>query len=142
MSTPAELIVHEHNLGAQEPSLKELAQIAKSYRLRSSSEVINWEELFQLENVFPLIARLEDGSYCIIAGIDRSGELEFAAVLHPGRTPSKVLTYTRSQFTKMWQGEVIFLKRKASPQGRSASGHKRTSYHLAPKSLTQANRWG
>ena len=111
LSTPAELIVHEHNLGAQEPSLKELAQIAKSYRLRSSSEVINWEELFQLENVFPLIARLEDGSYCIIAGIDRSGELEFAAVLHPGRTPSKVLTYTRSQFTKMWQGEVIFLKR-------------------------------
>ena len=98
-------------MGAQEPSLKELAQIAKSYRLRSSSEVINWEELFQLENVFPLIARLEDGSYCIIAGIDRSGELEFAAVLHPGRTPSKVLTYTRSQFTKMWQGEVIFLKR-------------------------------
>lgn len=107
----AEQIVHENSLDAQEPNPTTLSRIAENIRLKSNYQKIGWEELIRLENVFPLIARLRNGTYCIVAGLKRELNSESVAILNPTVNASKVIAYTKSDFSNEWAGEVIFLKR-------------------------------
>jgi ATP-binding cassette subfamily B protein len=111
LAIAAEQIVHENSLDSQEPSLTQLGRIAENIRLKSNCQTLTWEELLLLENVFPLIARLSNGTYCIVAGVDRQPNSESIAVLDPITNAAKVISYTKSRFCEMWHGEVIFLKR-------------------------------
>jgi ATP-binding cassette subfamily B protein len=115
LTIPAERIVHENNLGTEEPSPKAMLRIAEGIHLKSRVATLGWADLFDLDGVFPLMVRTRDGRYAIVAGLVRGGEggeePRAVALLNPAVSASGVQQCERQAFEALWSGEVIFLKR-------------------------------
>lgn len=92
----------------------ELVRIAKSISLRGKSTRINWDELINLQGVFPFIAQLRDGSYCLIAGLNQETDEARVAVVNPLSPAAGVTLASKAEFERNWSGDVLFLKRHFS----------------------------
>ena len=98
LSVVAESLVHEHNLGTEEPSVPAVLRMAEANRLKSQAQQMDWDGLFALESVFPLMVRLQDGRYGLVAGLNRLAESPSVAVLLPGSAGAQIQQLSRSQF--------------------------------------------
>ncbi len=111
LNVPAESLVHEHNLGTDEPGVPAVMRMAEANRLKTQAQQLDWDGLFALENVFPLMVRLQDGRYGLVAGLNRSAEAPGVAVLLPGSAGARIQQLSRSQFCALWSGTTLFFKR-------------------------------
>ncbi len=111
IATSASKLVHEHALGADEPTYDQLAQLARSVGLLAKRTRIPFERLAALEGRFPLIARLTDGSSVIVAGTRRDGDQLNVALFDP-RAPQQGLLLVRGDAVRdRWTGDVLLAKR-------------------------------
>ena len=109
-----ERLVEDYALAAEEPPPATLLRIAADIGLKASHETLSWAGLQAQQGVFPLIARLTDGSCVIVVGAQPAAEGQEAqvAVLNPlADRPTEVLRLGREMFCRQWQGEVYLLKR-------------------------------
>lgn len=105
-----ERLIHEYALGDEEPGNPMLLRIAGEIGLKARVTRFSWEELLAQTGVFPMLARLSDGSAVIIVGVraDSGGKV---AVLDPAMAGAKVMVLDREPFCRRWQGDVVLLKR-------------------------------
>ena len=105
-----ERLIHEYALGDEEPAGPMLLRIAAEIGLKARVTRLSWDELLVQTGVFPMLARLNDGSAVIIVGVrpESGGKV---AVLDPVVVGAKVVVLDREPFCRRWQGDVVFLKR-------------------------------
>ena len=90
----------------------ELVRIGKAIGLRGNSTRIEWDELINLKGVFPFVAQMKDGSYCLVAGLHQEAEQTRVAVVDPLSPSAAITLSSRDDFESNWSGEVLFLKRQ------------------------------
>jgi subfamily B ATP-binding cassette protein HlyB/CyaB len=108
-----ERLIHDYALTEAEPETKLLIRMASELGLKARARTLAWNDLAELEGVFPLLARLEEGQVVIIAGLKRleAGSFE-VAVLDPLVDTSRVRLVSETEFCRRWRGEIIFVKRR------------------------------
>jgi subfamily B ATP-binding cassette protein HlyB/CyaB len=112
-----ERLVEDDALAAEEPAPATVLRIAADIWLKARHETLAWAGLLAQQGVFPLIARLADGSCVIVvsAGRDKAdpqGDAGHAAVLNPlADRPTEVLRLDRETFCKLWRGQVYLVER-------------------------------
>jgi subfamily B ATP-binding cassette protein HlyB/CyaB len=106
-----ERLIHEYALTDEEPASALLLRMATEIGLKAKDEKLSWEGLFAQEGVFPILARLADGTGVIVAGIRADDGGGHVAVLNPLADMATVVLIDRENFCRQWQGDVIFLKR-------------------------------
>jgi ATP-binding cassette subfamily B protein len=104
-------LIEDYALPPEEPGVAALLRIAGEIGLKARVDRLSWEGLLAQEGVFPLIARLVDGTSVIVVGANRQAPGE-VAVLNPlADRPDEVLKLDRDTFCQHWHGEVLLLKR-------------------------------
>ncbi len=119
-----ERLVEDYALAAEEPAPATVLRIATDIGLKASHEKLSWAGLLAQQGVFPLIARLSDGSCVIVVSAGggtaakdgKVAEAAYVAVLNPlAERPSEVLRLDQGRFCALWKGEVFLLKRLFAP---------------------------
>lgn len=110
-----ERLIHEYALVDKEPTPSVMERMATEIGLKAKGEHLSWDGLFELEGVFPLLARLTDGSGVIVAGVQRGDHGGQVAVLNPLAEMGTVLLIDQEKFCRQWAGDVVLLKRNHSP---------------------------
>jgi ATP-binding cassette subfamily B protein len=104
-------LIEDYALPPEEPGMATVLRIAGEIGLKAKFDKLSWDALLAQEGVFPLIARLADGSSIIVVGATR-GAPGLVAVLNPlADKPDEVLQLGRDAFCKLWHGDVLLLKR-------------------------------
>jgi ATP-binding cassette subfamily B protein len=85
--------------------------MATEIGLKAKDEKLSWEGLFALEGVFPILARLANGTAVIVAGIRSDEGGGHVAVLNPLADMATVALVDKENFCRQWEGDVVFLKR-------------------------------
>lgn len=109
-----ERLIHEYALADEEPGSALLLRMASEIGLKARDEKLSWEGLLALEGVFPILARLENGTGVIVAGMRSDDDGAHVAVLDPLADMATVALIDRDNFCRQWAGEVVFLKRSHS----------------------------
>jgi ATP-binding cassette, subfamily B, bacterial HlyB/CyaB len=107
----AERIEQENALSGREPSQQELIRIASNLSLKAKFDQLSFKELLELTGVFPVLVKLDDGEYCIVAGLSKEAGREFIVVLDPRDPKALVKEMPFREFESIWSGKVTFLKR-------------------------------
>jgi ATP-binding cassette subfamily B protein len=110
-----ERLIEDYALPAEEPPIAAVLRIAGEIGLRARHDTLTWNGLLAQTGVFPLIARLMDGSCVIVVGAtpaNSDGTGDQVAVLNPlADRPSEILNLPKDRFCLRWQGDVFLLKR-------------------------------
>ena len=106
-----ERLVAEYALGAQEPGDNLILRMAADIGLKARVDRLSWTGLLAQEGVFPLMARLRNGSFVIVVGA-RGADSAKVAVLNPSEPQAQVQMLDQAAFGAMWSGDVVFLKRQ------------------------------
>lgn len=109
-----ERLIHEYALADEEPAPALLLRMATEVGLKAKDDRLSWDGLFALEGVFPILARREDGTGVIVAGIRSDEGGGHVAVLDPQADMATVVLIDRENFCRQWAGDVVFLKRSHS----------------------------
>ena len=72
-------LMHDHAVGGEELSLKELARIAAHHQLKAKCVGIAWKAWEKYQPVLPCLARKTDGHYAIICGLRKERPPETVA---------------------------------------------------------------
>ncbi len=120
-----EQLIEDYALAAEEPSPAALLRIAGDINLKAKHDTLTWAQLLGQQGVFPLIARMADGtSVIVISAKAQDAEGARVAVLNPlADNPSEVLLIGEAPFCRLWKGEVYLLKpQAASPEAQLPFG--------------------
>ena len=120
-----ERLIEDYALPPQEPSPATILRIAGEIGLKARHDKLSWPQLLGQQGVFPLVARMIDGSSVIVISA-KANDAEGArvAVLNPlADNPSEVLLIGEAAFCRLWHGEVFLLKPlTASPEAQLPFG--------------------
>jgi len=106
-------LISEHALGAEEPGDTLILRIASEVGMKARIDKLSWQGLLAQGGVFPLIARLNDGSAVIVVGARVEGEGEGkVALLDPVAAQAVVTLEDQATFCARWNGTVLLLKRE------------------------------
>lgn len=116
LSINPERLVEDYALAGEEPGKATVLRIAGDIGLKARHDRLSWAGLLAQGGVFPLIARMEDGSSVIVVsanGGDGAGADGRISVLNPlAERPTEVLLIDEQTFCQRWKGEVFLLKRQ------------------------------
>jgi len=104
-------LIHEYALANEEPASNLVLRMATDIGLKAKDGTLSWDGLFAQEGVFPILARLSDGTGVIIAGTRTENGDRHLAVLDPAADMVTVALIDQENFCRRWSGDVIFLKR-------------------------------
>lgn len=104
-------LIEDYALPAEEPGAATVLRIASDIGLKAKFDKLDWNSLIAQDGVFPLIARLLNGTSVIVVGATRDA-LGQIAILNPlADRADEVLQLGKEAFCKLWRGEVLLLKR-------------------------------
>ena len=106
-----ERLIEDYALGTEEPNAGVVLRIASDIGLKARADRFTWKGLMAQGGVFPLIAKLADGSCIIVVGSspNEGGQI---AVLNPqAESPTQVVLLNQAQLEEKWKGDVYLLKR-------------------------------
>ncbi len=109
-----ERLIEDYALAGEEPPTATVLRIASDIGLKAKFEQLSWDGLQAQNGVFPLIARMGDGSCVIVVsatGGAGSGDGQIALLNPLADRPTELLVIDRETFCKRWQGDVFLLKR-------------------------------
>lgn len=104
-------LIHDYAVGADAVSLPLLLRIARETGFRARSAQIKWRDLANLGDAYPVLARLDNGNWIVLLGLQGEGPDATAMVFDPLAEPPHLFTLTQEQLCARWRGEVVFLKR-------------------------------
>jgi predicted O-linked N-acetylglucosamine transferase (SPINDLY family)/ubiquinone/menaquinone biosynthesis C-methylase UbiE len=102
------LLIQSHELVAPEPVSAFLQRIAPDHGLKASTSVLSWKQLLTQQEVFPLLACLNDGEGLIVVSTRAKGTGK-VAILDPMAQSAKVRWWGKLPFCRHWKGDVMFL---------------------------------
>src|SRR5688572_20490691 len=106
-----ERLIDDYALGAEEPGNGLLLRMANDIGLKAKAGELTWDGLQNQGGVFPLLARLNNGSMVIVIGARKpegGGEGQ-VAVLDPAAGNAQVELQDRATFSARWSGDVLFV---------------------------------
>ena len=106
-----ERLISEYALGAEEPGDLLLLRMAADIGLKARADTLSWTGLLAQGGVFPLIARLTNGSAVIVVGARAEGDGK-VAILDPHAAQASVVLEDRDTFCARWDGAVVLVKRE------------------------------
>ena len=108
-------LIHDYAVGENEPTLRDLQEMASDLGLRNRLVRLQWKDLKKAEKAFPCIGFKRDGKSAVICGMrDKDGITEVVvsdpaySAEHPGE---QFAFYTEEQFNELFNGETLMLKR-------------------------------
>lgn len=107
-----ERLVHEYALDASEPDDRLLLRMATDLGFKAQRVDSNWNELVELKDIFPLLARRRDGSSVIVAGVQPGDKGPKLAVLDPLAGSGQIGLVEQADFLSSWSGTLVLLKRQ------------------------------
>lgn len=110
-----ERLIHDYALPNEEPPTALILRMATEIGLKARDDKLSWAGLLAQEGVFPILARMSNGSAVIVVGVrtEEAGAPQ-VAVLDPLATMASVTLIDQARFCAQWVGDVIFLKRSHS----------------------------
>ena len=107
-----ERLIEDYALADEEPGPATVLRIAGDIGLKARHDRLSWPQLLAQQGVFPLIARMADGSCVIVVSAKASQDgAPCVAVLNPlADQPTEVLQIAEAPFCQRWKGEVFLLK--------------------------------
>lgn len=113
LSINPERLIEDYALAGEEPGQATVLRIAGDIGLKARHDRLSWAGLLAQGGVFPLIARLEDGTSVIVVSANDKEGAGRISVLNPlADSPTKVLQIDEASFCRRWKGEVFLLKRQ------------------------------
>ncbi|GEO81523.1 peptidase domain-containing ABC transporter [Pararhodospirillum oryzae] len=106
MSVPR--LLHDYAIGNTTPNDTLLLRIARSMGLRARYGRIGWKNLKDMGEALPLIARLKNGNWVVLAGF--RAEDSKVAVWDPLADVPEMMFLDEATFGPAWAGEVMYLK--------------------------------
>lgn len=107
-----ERLIHDYALGSAEPEGAMLLRMATEIGLKARAERISWDAIFAQEGVFPILVKLKSGTGMILVGVRTEEGEPQVALLDPNSDLAEVQLWGKAEFCAIWDGEVIFVKRK------------------------------
>jgi len=109
-------VMHDYAIGADEPNLPTLIDIAQSYGFKTGRKKLNWEKMLNMGQAFPFIGVKKNNKYLVVAGVKRMSQEEppTLAVIdpaHPGDHGSPFSFMTEAQFNETMSDQFVLLKR-------------------------------
>ncbi len=111
-----ERLQHDYRTGDRsEPGKTLMLQMARENGLKAKHVTFQWRDIQRLGKAFPAVAILKNGHYVILTGYkgvpaDGKGE-PLVMVLDPTDPDHGVQQVNHHDFTKLWRGELLLLKR-------------------------------
>ncbi len=124
-------VMHDYAIGAEEPKLTKLIDIAQSYEFKTSRKKLTWEKLQNMGQAFPFIGVKKNGKYAVVAGVRRMSKAEAPALAvvdpaKPGEHGSAFTFLSEKEYEETFSGEFILLKK---------------TYHLSDENQAFGLRW-
>ena len=110
-------VMHDFAVGAEEPTLPQLLDIAQSYGFKTGQKKLSWGKMLGVDQAFPLIGIKKDGKYVVVAGVRRKskndGDADLAIIdpAVPGENNSPFTFIQKEYFEENFSGSFILLKR-------------------------------
>ncbi|HET6468914.1 MAG TPA: peptidase domain-containing ABC transporter [Geminicoccaceae bacterium] len=115
-----ERIVHDYGIDTDDevpPRL--MLRIAREAGFRARGLGLSWEDLFEVEEAYPFIARLNNGNHVVFSGVrgdpESGGEV---AIFDPLAERTDFIFVDRDRLGNLWDGDVILLKRRHAATDR------------------------
>src|SRR5512135_3055916 len=105
-----ERVVHDSALSESELPLPRLLRIARQAGFRARPTRLGWSELPQLGGAFPVLARLNNGHWVVLAGVSGQGDASAAILFDPLADQPALLAVPQAAFCPRWTGELVLLK--------------------------------
>jgi ATP-binding cassette, subfamily B, bacterial HlyB/CyaB len=109
-----ERLIHDFALSNEEPGIPTIVRMASEIGLHAKGEKLDWARLVQLEGIFPFLARLKNDTTVIVVGAEGQGDEKRLAVVDPCTDTTRIQHVDQQQFSEIWSGNVIFIKRAYS----------------------------
>ena len=106
-----ERLIDDYALGAQEPAPATILRIAADIGLKVKQDTMSWKGLLAQGGVFPLLARMSDGSCVIVLGANQNDGGKVAVLNPVANKATEPLLIGEETFCTLWQGEVFLMKR-------------------------------
>jgi ATP-binding cassette subfamily B protein len=116
LDVSADRLIHDYSLENEEPDQRRLLRMARDVGLKVRPGKLTWKHLEKMQQVFPVMAKLNNGNYVIVVGLRRK-ELEDGTVLNqvaifdPLADRPDFIYLEREEFERSWKGEVVLAKR-------------------------------
>ncbi len=105
-------LIHDYAIVDPVIDTRLLLRIAREAGFKAKAPRLTWEELGQLGQAFPIIARLTNGNSVVISGVrDQDGTSE-VVVVDPLADRAGFIFVARDSFETLWKGEVVLIKRR------------------------------
>ena len=111
----SEKLTRDYAIGRYESGVDLLIKMATANGLDAYYRSVDCKTLLSLEGVFPVIAKLDNGNYVIIAGIKKENGRLQVAVVDPLEKSQNVLLLDAAPFCTRWKGDAVFIKRPLKP---------------------------
>ena len=99
-------------LDRKEPSPDLLVRIAEENGFKAGTERTRWSRLAEMRQLYPVIARLKNGKWVVVAGMSQAGEPEGVAILDPTQPKATVARIARAEFEAQWSGDLVITTRR------------------------------
>ncbi|GJD50822.1 Toxin RTX-I translocation ATP-binding protein [Methylobacterium crusticola] len=118
----ADRLAHAYAIGSEAVSLPRLTRIARDVGLRASRTRLTFAALADLGGAFPALARLANGNWVVIGGVDFGGDEPRLLVLDPKAALQEPMLLGRDAFCAAWRGEMLLVRPRAAR--RAADGRR------------------
>ncbi|WP_431857355.1 peptidase domain-containing ABC transporter [Azospirillum sp.] len=117
IDTSPERLIHDFVLGNEEPQEPFLVRMAREIGLKAKAVTLGWDDLFGLNDAFPVILRLRNGnSMLLVGGATRAGT-RLALLQDPLAEDAGVLMLDEARLMGAWDGHAVFLKKQHGKDG-------------------------
>jgi ATP-binding cassette subfamily B protein len=117
VDTSAERLIHDHVLGNEEPPVSYIVRMARESGLKAKAARLGWDDLFGLNDAFPVILRLKNGNSMLLVGAATRAGTRLVLIQDPLAEDAGVLMLDEGRLTGAWDGDVIFVKRQHAATG-------------------------
>ena len=108
----AERLVHDYALGQDDPVSDELlVRMSMEHGLKAREAKLSMNDLENLGNGFPVVARLNNGNTILLLGFNREDD-NLIDLLDPMTGRPDVIKVPRDKLLSVWDGKGILLKRQ------------------------------
>ncbi|NQU57821.1 MAG: peptidase domain-containing ABC transporter, partial [Rhodospirillales bacterium] len=110
--TTVERVTHDYAL-TEEPETRRLLRIAQDIGLKSNSKKVKWDDLARVGKAFPVLTRLKNGNWVVLAAMApaKEGEEPVALILDPLAEGTELIRVNRETLENAWVGEIVLLKK-------------------------------
>ncbi|TBW32655.1 peptidase domain-containing ABC transporter [Siculibacillus lacustris] len=96
----------------RDPSVRRLIKIATDAGLKVRATRLEWSHLGEFGRAFPVMLRLDDGSWMVAEGFRGEGETPVVMIRDPRSMDAPALAIDELRLTAHWTGEALLVKRR------------------------------